>query len=159
MKGPYCLFGGLCLLLVLFFHTGLAWNQSSRLLTVYALVENHSFKADSWKDETGDRAEIDGHIYSDKAPLSSFVVVPFYWAARQFDHRPWGKDQKELAGHVATTFAAGVPFAVFAILVLSRLLREGLRARTAVWTALAATFGTCVANYGNSYFGHMLAAT
>ena len=158
MRGLYALFGGACLLLVLFFHQGLSANPSSRLLTVYALVEAHGFKADAWRNETGDVAEIDGHTYSDKAPLSSFVVLPFYWTMRQFDHRPFGRDQKELAGHLGTTFASGVPFALFAMLLLARLLREGLRPRTAVWTALAAAFGTCIVNCGNMYFGHMLGA-
>ncbi|MHB8419514.1 MAG: glycosyltransferase family 39 protein [Myxococcales bacterium] len=158
-KWLYPAFGGLCLLLVLFFHQGLSSNPSSRLLTVYALVEGHSLKADRWRGETGDFAEIGGHTYSDKAPLASFVVLPFYWAARHFDRRPWGHDQKELAGHLGTVLAAGVPFAIFAVLLLARLLREGLRPRAAVWAALAAAFGTCIVNCGNTFFGHMLAGT
>jgi hypothetical protein len=159
MRRLYVLFGAACLLLVFFFHVGPDNpNCMSRLMTVFAIVEEHSLVGDRWRDETGDHAEVGGHVYSDKAPLSSFVVAPFYWIARQVFRRPWGHAEKELGGHLGTLVASSVPFAIYATLLLWRLLREQGRPRVAVPLSMVAAFGTCVANYANVYFGHMLGA-
>ncbi len=151
-----------CLLLVLFFNQPPGWNGNSRLLTVYALVEDGTLQADHWRGLTGDYAEINGHQYSDKAPLASFVVVPFYWLWRHCGHQPHHPQTPldQLAAiHIADTVACAVPFAVFAMLVLWRLSRRGLSLRAAVWMTLAVAFGTPLAVYGGQYLGNMLAAT
>ncbi len=154
----YWLFGGACFLLVLIFHQGLSANPLSRLLTVYGLVEDHTLRADRWQKETGDYALIDGHTFSDKAPLSSFLVVPFYWAFRRIEggEQQW-RDQ-DVAGHIGVVLCGALPFAILALLLLRRGLTEGAPPRIAVWLALGAAFGTCLANYGGFYFSHELAA-
>jgi hypothetical protein len=159
MRPRHLLFSGTCLLLVLFFHGGLTSNPVSRLLTVFAVVEDHTLRADRWRSLTIDYAQIDGHIYSDKAPLSSFVVLPLYWAFRAPSHRAQVPTDRGAANHLAVFIAAGVPFAIFALLLLWRALRGGIAPGRAVWTALGAAFGTCLASYGGIYFGHMLAST
>src|SRR5271166_3628693 len=69
--------------LVLVFHGGVSVNPASRALTVLAIVEDGSLRADRWFGLTIDQAIVGGHVYSDKPPLSSLVVVPFYglWRA------------------------------------------------------------------------------
>lgn len=159
MSRAYLLFSAACLVLVLFFHQGRSFNPVSRLLTVYAVVEDHTLRADRFRQETGDFAEIAGHTYSDKAPLSSFLVLPVYALYRQLFRGPLTEVDKEVACHIGTAVCAALPFALFALLLLVRLLRERAPPRTAVWLALGAAFGTCLANYGGIYFGHLLAAT
>jgi hypothetical protein len=153
-------FGALACLLAFFFHTGGGWNPVSRLLTVYGLVEDGSFVGDRWKSETGDYAEVGIHIYSDKAPGSSFVTLPFYWVYRRLVHRGPQTQEVEVAGqHLADFAAASLPFGVFAMLVLLRVRREGLTGAGAVGLAAAGVLGTCLLAYGGEFFGHMLAAT
>ncbi len=158
MKRLYVLFGLACVVLVMYFHQGASWNANSRLLTVYGLVEDHTFKADRWLSGTGDYAEINGHIYGEKAPLSSLLVVPFYWLARVASHKPQTAADQRTAIHLADLVACAVPFAIFATLLLRRLLGQGTPAASAVWLTMAAVFGTFLAHYGASYFGCMLAA-
>jgi hypothetical protein len=147
-------------LLALFFHQGRSWNVDSRLLTVYAVVEHGTLRADGWKGETGDYATVGGHVFSDKAPLTSFLVVPFYWAWRTYEHhRPQSSLDREAGNHFGVVVACAIPFAVFAALVFSRVRRNLASPRGAVWIALMAACGTCLANYGGMFFGHMLAAT
>ena len=73
---------GVVTLLVFTFHGGISANPASRAMTVLGVVERGTLNADPWAKLTSDRAIIDGHTYSDKAPLSSFVVIPFYWLWR-----------------------------------------------------------------------------
>ena len=144
--------------LVVFFHHGLGWNPSSRLLTVYALVDDHELAADDFKKETGDYAEVNHHIYSDKAPLSSFMVLPFYWVIRYAEVGAQTERDREMGNHIGVLVASAFPFVAFALLMLVRSLREDDNAKRVVWLTMAGAFGTCLANYGGTFFGHMLAA-
>lgn len=61
------------------------WNQNSRLNLTMAIVDRGVLYIDDYYQghtQTGDYAEYDGHIYSDKAPGTAFLGVPFYWAFR-----------------------------------------------------------------------------
>jgi hypothetical protein len=151
--------GAACLVLVLFFHQWAGWNGNSRLLTVYALVEEGTLRADRWRGLTGDYSDIGGHVYSDKAPLASFVVTPFYWLWRHAHPGPQTAHDLEAAIHIADVVACAIPFAVFAMLVFRRLARRGLSPRAAVWVTLAAAFASPLRCYGAQFLGNMLAAT
>lgn len=54
-------------------------NATSRALPVLTLFENGSIRIDKYKDYSIDRSEVKGHYYSDKAPLGTFLVYPFYY--------------------------------------------------------------------------------
>ena len=147
-----------CVALVLFFHQEESPNPLSRLLTPYALVEHHTLQADQWRDAY-DKAVVDGHVYSDKAPLSSFLVLPFYAGMRLFESGPQSQSDRIAAVHIGDVVGAAIPFAIFALLLLRRARREGMSPELSVAIALGATFGTFLFNYGGAFFGHMLAAT
>ncbi len=156
--GVYLAFGGACVALVLFFHQGGGWNQNSRLLPVYAIVETGSLRADRWRFLTGDYAEIGGHVYGDKAPLASLSVLPWYWLWRHHSPGPQTAHDHHVALHIADLVAAAIPFSIFAVLLLARLSRVAPPSRAA-WMALTTAFGTCLVCYGGMFFSHMLAAT
>lgn len=156
----YLLFLLFATLLALFFHQGRSWNVDSRLLTVYALVEHQTLQADEWRGETGDFATVNGHTFSDKAPLTSFLVVPFYWAWRAYEHhKPQTFQDKEAGNHFGIVVACAIPFAIYAALVFARVRKGSRSPRGAVWIALAAACSTCLLDYGGFFLGHMLAAT
>jgi len=61
------------------------WNQNSRLNLTMAIVDRGVLYIDDYylgHTQTGDYAEYDGHVYSDKAPGTALLGVPFYWAFR-----------------------------------------------------------------------------
>jgi hypothetical protein len=145
------------LFLVMFFHQGLSSNPTSRLLTVLALVEDHHLWADRWADQTIDKAVLRGHMYSDKAPLASFVVVPFYAAWRATHRKADQGTYMDAAVHLADLVAAAVPFTIFALLLFHQAARR-LDDAHAILIALVAAFSTCLVNYGDVFFGHMMAA-
>jgi hypothetical protein len=144
------------LLLELFFHQGMSANPGSRLMTVMAVVEDHTLQADRWADSIADKAVIDGHIYSDKAPFSSFLVVPFYALWRAFHGWADFEFRQEVALHISNLVAATLPFLIVGLLVFSQLRRLG-QVRAAQ-VALLAMFSTCLFQYGHTYYGHMLSA-
>ncbi len=54
-------------------------NSTSRALPVLSLYEDKNLIIDKYKDFTGDKSLFNNHFYSDKAPLSTLIVYPFYW--------------------------------------------------------------------------------
>jgi hypothetical protein len=143
-------------LLVSAFHAGVSANPASRALTVLGLAEMGTLSADPWAKLTIDHAEVNGHTYSDKAPLSSFVVLPFYWVWHLLRGRPFDQriDLKVLV-LIGDFVAAAIPFAAF-VLLLARRAATRTRGRDAVLFALMAAFGTPLFSYGAMYFGHAL---
>lgn len=158
MKRVYVAYVVLAVVLASFFHLRLTGNPMSRLFTVFALVEHGNLEADAWASETEDKAVINGHTYSDKAPLSSFVVVPFYAVWKAVVGGPHTGKDHEAGLHLGIILTAALPFALFLALVLWRLLKDGMQGAVAVPFSLLLGFGTVLFNYGNAYFGHMLAA-
>ena len=57
----------------------LAPNSTSRALPVLSLFNEKTIVIDKYKNFTVDISKINEHYYSDKAPLSTFLVYPFYY--------------------------------------------------------------------------------
>jgi len=56
----------------------MGWNQNSRLDFLHALIVEHTFKIDSYQNNTGDKSQINGHYYSDKAPGIVILALPAF---------------------------------------------------------------------------------
>ncbi len=59
-------------------------NTACRAMPVLALYEDKTIVIDKYKDYAGDVSVINNHTYSNKAPLSSFLIYPFYAAYKSF---------------------------------------------------------------------------
>lgn len=53
-------------------------NTGCRAIPVLTLFEDKTIVVDKYKDYAGDVSQINNHYYSNKAPLSTFLVYPFY---------------------------------------------------------------------------------
>ncbi|MCB0790447.1 MAG: hypothetical protein KDB97_01675 [Flavobacteriales bacterium] len=53
-------------------------NTLSRAALVAALIEQGTLRIDAYHEGIGDKALIDGHYYSDKAPFPALLVAPCY---------------------------------------------------------------------------------
>ena len=143
--------------LVFVFHGGVSANPASRALTVLGLAEVGTLSADPWANLTIDRAIVNGHTYSDKAPLSSFVVLPFYSSGTSFaGGRSMPRVDLQVLVLIGDVVAAAIPFGAF-VLLLERSAARWMRGRDAVLFSLLAAFGTPLFSYGALYFGHALA--
>jgi hypothetical protein len=61
-----------------FFPRWAEWNQNSRMDLTLAIVERGALYIDDYYENTGDYAVYGDHIYTDKAPGTSFLGVPTY---------------------------------------------------------------------------------
>ena len=53
-------------------------QNNSRGLPIVSLFESGHINFDKYQDMTCDKCIVGGHVYSDKAPLPTFTVIPFY---------------------------------------------------------------------------------
>jgi hypothetical protein len=53
-------------------------NTTSRALPIITYFEDGTFRFDKYHELTCDKSLIDGHYYTDKAPLPTYVVLPFF---------------------------------------------------------------------------------
>jgi hypothetical protein len=134
-------------------------NTMSRAATVAAITEHGTLRIDGYEQFTGDKAFIDGHWYSDKAPLPALIVTPFWWCtvklgAKTTDtHGDLSKDLRRLAAFLCGT----VPFAVMVTLLWLMLRERGAGAHSAL-LAMLPIYGSFLFVYTGSFNGHLLGA-
>jgi hypothetical protein len=137
-------------------------NENVRVWATRAVVNQHVLNVDQQEREWGwvnDKAKNDRHVYSGKAPATSFAGVPVLWVhtkLRQLVGAP-------PPGKLATTFwlrlfVVKLPLCVFLFFFAryARRLTDSAWARDAAVVALG--MGTMLYPYGNMYAGHALAA-
>ena len=161
------------------------WNQNSRLDMVLAIVEQGRLEIDDYWGNTGDYAHFGAHYYSDKAPGTALMGIPFYWAFRTLAHAPLVGDPLErvaagaatepaspqeaaglfpwrgyfaLALYATTLGAVALPATLLGLLLyrLSRRLGAGVGA--AAILTLAYGLGTGAFPYSGALYGHIPAA-
>ena len=89
-------------LIVLFlcsWHLDHGTNDStlSRAMAVSAIVETGSSEFTAHQALTGDKALVDGRYYTDKAPLPTWILVPFWALARVLGAVPTQPDGSSYA--------------------------------------------------------------
>ncbi|MGZ3417650.1 MAG: hypothetical protein ACXVEF_10330 [Polyangiales bacterium] len=151
------------------------WSPVSRFGLTRAIVERGTFDVDPWSDASGDRAFRNGHWYTDKAPVPSFLAVPAYAISHAYDTSRGLSPQfvsistPELpARHlqVNRTFARSLYVcslftAAVAGVAVALLSFEWLRRRASLSAAfvgsLAIALATPVLPYATSFYGHVVA--
>lgn len=124
--------------------TAALWDDRSRVLDDYLLGV--------------DRLEIDGHVYSDKAPGQPYLAVPFYAAYRAVGGDP-GRDVQitgDLGLWWVTLWSSVVPALFLAWMMWGRAARLSPRHATAAAGGLC--FGTLLLPFGGELYAHVLCA-
>ena len=62
----------------LYFNHSDGWNQGVRIAELHAIVLKGTLRIDDYPAYTGDRALIDGHYYSEKAPAMVLFALPSF---------------------------------------------------------------------------------
>lgn len=142
-----------------FTNTYLTTNDASRFSLTAALVDCGSAEitdilprviSPGWKIK--DFAELDGRIYSDKAPLGSFVAIPVYWAASRAGLPfPW-------VAFFVSLFTSGLATAGTAVLIYKIAALWTFEERKRVTLALTYGLGTMALFYGTVFFSSALTA-
>jgi hypothetical protein len=152
------------------------WNPVSRFNLTRAVVEQGSLRVDSFVTSTGDRAHVNGHWYSDKAPVPAVLAIPAYALVHVYQNArgispafeayataktpavrviPNRAFQQGL--YVSSIFTSGVAGVALGLLTF-QLLRRRTTSPRAFGGSVAAVLGTSIFPYGTTMYGHVLAA-
>jgi hypothetical protein len=145
-----------------YFYQAGGWNQNARYDLVRAIIERHTLQIDAYAENTGDKAEWQGHSYSDKAPGQSFLSVIPALAARQalrvVHIDPRGHRGVVFGSYVVTLATAGV-FTVIAALVIFQLVIEwGFSRGAAIAAATAFGVASPAWAYATLFMGHAISS-
>jgi hypothetical protein len=140
-----------------FFNHSDGWNQGARLAELHAIVMQGTLAIDRYHEVTGDKAVLDGHYYSEKAPaivlaaLPSFAVTAF--AQRRAGVDPDSPEGWRVSNWIATAGSVGVLAALGGVAFFS-----ALRRRMTAFQALVATYalflGSITFPYATAMFAH-----
>jgi hypothetical protein len=134
-------------------------NTISRAATVAALAERGDLCIDAYHEETDDKALVNGHYYSEKAPLPALLVAPFWVVAYRLgwvDPGPCGlltDAVLALGGFVC----GALPLALIMLLTWRRMEQHHPPWRAFLLTTIA-FLGSFPFLYAGSFQGHLLAA-
>lgn len=158
-----------------FFIPAATWNPVSRFNLTRALVERGSIRIDPYVASTGDRAFVNGHWYSDKAPVVGVLAAPAYAAVRVAQRlrgvepsvRTFGSSTSPAVRvipnqafqqglHVATLSTSGAAGIAIALLMFE-LLRRRTTSRRAFLGSVVVVLGTPILPYATTFYGHVAA--
>jgi hypothetical protein len=137
-------------------------NENARVWATRAIVTQHVLNIDEMQREWGyvnDKAKNEHHVYSGKAPGTSFAGVPVLWVhtkLRQLVN--WPAPDKRAATFWLRLFVVKLPLCAFLFFFAryARRVTDSSWARDAAVIALG--LGTILYPYGNVFAGHALAA-
>jgi tetratricopeptide (TPR) repeat protein len=157
-------------------------GATSRAIPVLTLFEDHSLQIDKYKDYSIDRSKINDHYYSDKAPLTSLVVFPFYSLYRMlglpelkestlrkyplymyyydpnFDDRiPYPKRYAPLSTImvIGDIFCGAIPFVLILAISLFAVKKASSQVSPVVVVMLS-FYASYLFTYSGTYTGHIL---
>jgi hypothetical protein len=140
-----------------YFNHNDGWNQGARLAELHSLVLHGSLNIDAYQDLTGDKAFINGHYYSEKAPAIVLMALPAF-ALTVLGQKAIGVDPDSEQGWrvsewIATAGSVGIVAALGGVAFFALLRR-----RVGAPSALIATFGLFLGSltfpYATSLFAH-----
>lgn len=141
-----------------------SWNDISRIAAVESAVERGTWAIDQspWSDETGDKAFINGHFYSDKMPLLSAAGAFVYYGVLNGSGARLAPDcaytGHGCAYYWVTLVLMGLPAAGLLWLFYIYARCQSLPIWVAVIGTAALGFGTMVWAYAMVFNSHVPAA-
>ena len=140
-----------------YFNHSDGWNQGARLSELHAIVLKGTLRIDAYHELTGDKALIDGHYYSEKAPAVVLMAVPPFSAAvavqRLIGIDPESPEGWRLSQWVATAGSVGLLAALGGVAFFALLVPQ-----MGVPIALASTYGVFLGSltfpYATAMFAH-----
>ncbi len=132
-------------------------NTMSRAAMVAAIVEHHTLQIDAYQEMTGDKAQLNGHFYSDKAPLPALLVAPIWWLldrlglVRRGEHGLLTDGLLQLGGFLC----GSLPLAVIITLIWVSLSREHVDPRWRAVLAMLPVYGSFLFVYSGSFYAHL----
>jgi hypothetical protein len=140
-----------------YFNHSDGWNQGVRIAELHAIFIKGTLRIDDYLAYTGDRALIDGHYYSEKAPAMVFFASPSFaltvGVQKMLGIDPDSRSAGRVSEWIATSASVGVLTALGGVAFFALLTT-----RFDTLTAVLATFGLFLGSitwpYATSLFAH-----
>ena len=133
-------------------------NTTSRALPIISYFEDGSFSFDKYHELTCDKSFIDGHYYTDKAPLPTYIVLPFFGALVKTgiispdDNGSLFGDHIYLLGGFLT---ASLPF-TFILLIIFLAIKNLKTSVSPVFLSMLPFYASFIFVFTGTYFPHIL---
>jgi hypothetical protein len=155
------LYAALAAILIPVFPHFLSPNEFTRWVTAAAIVDDHTFQVNRYLPLLGngfeDLSEIDGRVYSNKAPGLAMVGLPGYAAARAVAGPPSPRTMR-VTLTAMRWLAATLPAILLALLFARAAARFGASREQIAAAVVALLFGTPLFAYGLLNFSHAMTA-
>ena len=130
------------------------WNDRSRMATIDSLVERGTFVIDNsvyvW---TGDKIYVNGHFYSDKPPVLSFLAAGPYFLMKSVGLT--FQNNEGLVYYLLTLICVGIPAAITVHFFYKSLKLIGLKESIRSKLTIALGAGTLLLPWGTVFNNHV----
>ena len=158
---PITLYALLALIVIPVFPHFLSPNEFTRWAAAAAIVDEHTLRVNALLPLLGpqfeDLSQVDGRVYSNKAPGLAFVSLPAYAVARAFAGPPAPSTMRATL-NAMRWIGATLPAVLLALVFAAAAARFGAAKEQIATAVVALLFGTPLFAYGLLEFSHALAA-
>ncbi|MFI5163826.1 MAG: hypothetical protein ACHQHP_01115 [Bacteroidia bacterium] len=131
-------------------------NTTSRAIAVLAFAESHTLQIDKRQEESVDKSFINGHYYSDKAPLPLFLVIPFYELVNLFGINP--ANSEKTAYIIGDILCGSVPFTLIVLVSFLSIRKKNNSAMSPVLCSMLPFYASFIFIYSGTFYAHLLSA-
>jgi len=157
-------------------------GSTSRALPVLSMYNDHSLVIDKYEKYSGDKSKVGEHFYSDKAPLPSFIVYPFFVAFKAMgiqgvsettvqkrqiyiwetlsgqwkDGRIWTLPESTLVFILGSILCASIPFALVLMMCLYMVRKSSINI-SPVLLVMFSFYASFIFVFTGVFSGHLLA--
>lgn len=160
MKKFYILFFLINLLLSSWFLD--TWNNAnttSRALPVVSWFEEGTLRIDKHHELTPDKAKINGHYYTDKAPLPTLIVIPFYGLINKLG---WVEETEKNGPGMEVYILGGILCGslIFSMILLFALqkIRKRNPSLSPVILVMMPFYGSFIFVYSGTFYAHLMSS-
>jgi hypothetical protein len=133
-------------------------NTTSRALPIITYFENGTFKIDKYHEKTCDKAYINGHYYTDKAPLPTFLTLPFFGLLKSSGMIKPDETGSLFGKHVyilGSILTASIPITILLLMVFLKIRNQNLSV-SPVLLAVLPFYASFIFLFSGTYFAHIL---
>ncbi len=131
-------------------------NTTSRAIAVVAFSESRTLQIDKRQAESVDKSFINGHYYSDKAPLPLFIVIPFFEIVNLFGIK---SENLERTAYLAGDILCGsIPFTLLVVVTFLFIRKEKHPGISPVLLSMLPFYASFIFIYSGTFYAHLLSA-
>jgi hypothetical protein len=133
-------------------------NTTSRALPIISYFESGTFQIDKYHEKTCDKAYVNGHYYTDKAPLPTYMVLPFFGILKSLGLITPDQNGSLFGSHIFILggfLIASLPFALLMLMVFKRL-RQPNYTVSPVLLSMLPFYSSFIFLFAGTFFAHIM---